>query len=221
MAQDVLYTLTCPLSTVRANGSIAIQVVQGVSSGVTVYGVVAFERRMHQHLTNHGHRPMLKLISFKAIVGLEGLQDILFASLGNSGAYFPKPPYHVSWADFSRGIPQFLLSLEMVIVSVAFLWSFTFQDYKKLMLQGQHPYGAWHCFADTFDVSDIWQGVKYMFTCLTSSTYLEGYADGRVVDGLSEEKKEHKKQSEQIVQHPLEFKNSIDPIIEHHVQATV
>jgi hypothetical protein len=212
VAQEVLYGLTCPLSTTRANGSIAIQILQGVSTGVTVFGVVNFERRMHEHLNNHGHNPMLKLVSFKAIVGIEGIQDILFAGLGDGGVYFPKPPYHVSWSDFSKGIPQFLLALEMVVVTIAFLWSFTFHDYQRLVLEGEKPTGQMiRCLGEALNPLEIWQGVKYMFTCFTKSIYLEGHVDGRLLSGLQDEER----LKEDGTSSPT-FKNGIEPAVGHH-----
>jgi hypothetical protein len=208
LAQELLYGLTCPLSKSRQYGSIAIQVIQGFSTGLTVFGVVVFERRMHDLLANNGHRPLMKLISFKIIVGIEGMQDIIFASLGDSGVYFPKPPYRVSWSDFSRGIPQLLLSLEMVAVSIAFLWSFSFDDYQKLVILGEKPHGQfWRCLGDALYPLEIWQGVKYMLTCFTSSTYLEGPVDGRSLAVLAKEGE--KPEAEQ-----MRFVNDIEPTSE-------
>ena len=206
IAQDVLYGLTCPLSTTRTNGSIAIQVVQGVSTGIAVYAIITFERRMHSHLMNHGHRPMLKLVSFKFIVGLEAIQDILFSALADTGVYFPQPPYRVSWADFAIGVPQLILVFEMVGVSIAFLWSFTFEDYRSIAVAGEgNLTPTWRAFAEVMDVSDIWQGVKYMFTCFTASTYLEGPIDGRAVERLAETT------TGKSDDHSMRFENDINP----------
>lgn len=129
------------------------------------------------------HSAMLKLVSFKAIVGLEAVQDILFSALGETGVYFPKPPYRLSWVDFSRGIPEFLLLCEMAIVAVAFLWSFTFEPYREAVVRGENiKSSSWKALFSAFDLSDIWNSVVYMFTCFTSSTFLEGRVDGRVIE---------------------------------------
>lgn len=130
---------------------------------------------MHEFLVNHGHRPILKLFSFKTIVWLEALQAILFSALADTGVYFPAPPYRVSWADFELGIPQLVLALEMTVVSVLFLSAFSFEEYRQAAWEGQKVLApSWKAFLTTFNLADIWQGVKYMFTCFTSSTYLEG-----------------------------------------------
>lgn len=189
MAQEVLYAMTCPLSKTRRDGGIIIQVVQGLSTSLTVFGIIVFERRMHSHLKNNDHRPILKLLSFKLIVGLEVLQSILFSVLADTGIYFPKPPYHVSWDDFTTGIPQLILVYELTIVSIVFMWSFSFEEYRRLLIRGEPILApTWKAFLQIFDLRDIWQGVRYMFTSFTSSDYLEGVVDGRRVDGLSEHK---------------------------------
>lgn len=162
-----------------------IQVIQGVSTTVTVTAVIVFERRMHELLVNHGHRPMLKLLSFKTIVWLEAFQDILFSALADSGVYFPTPPYHVSWLDFELGIPQLILALEMTLVSFAFLSAFSFEEYRRAVWEGHKVLApSWKALLTLFNLSDIWQGVKYMFTCFTSSTYLEGLIQDQTPAGL-------------------------------------
>lgn len=183
IAQEVLFSNTCPLSELRAHVSIAIQVIQGISTGIAVYAIIIFERRMHSRLESHGHRPALKLVSFKLVVGLEAAQDILFAALGQSGAYFPTAPYRVSWVDFSTGIPLLILVFEMTIVSVAFMWAYSFEEYRRMVLRGDKVLvPSWRAFFGAFVSADLWRGVGYMFTCFTNSTYHEGHVDGRVVE---------------------------------------
>lgn len=160
---------------------------------------------MDPHLTNNGHRPFLKLLSFKLIVGLEAFQGILFSVLADTGIYFPKSPYHVSWFDFTIGLPQFVLVFELTIVSIVFMWSFSFEEYRRLTIKGEPILApTWKAFLQTFDLRDISQGTKYMFTSFTSSDYLEGTVDGRAVNGLSE----HKEDVEQS--RPLKFDGEME-----------
>lgn len=188
VASEVVQSLTCPLSKTRAYVNILIQVIQGISTTITVTAIIVFEKRMHSRLQNHGHRPLLKLISFKLIVGIEALQDVLFSLLAETGVYFPKPPYHVSYSDFAVGVPQFILVWEMTVVIIVFMWAYTFEDYRRMLVAGEPILmPTWRAFLDVLDLSDTWKSFKYMFTCLTSSTYLEGVVDGRLVPGLTED----------------------------------
>lgn len=194
IAQEIAYAVTCPLSNDRRYASLVVQIVQGISTAITVYAVIVFERRMNSILTNQGHRPTLKLVSFKLIVGLEAIQNILFPALGDDGIYFPTPPYHVSWSDFAIGIPQLILIVEMAIASVVFLWSFSFEEYKRLVIKGEPVRApAWRAFFQTFDIRDVWQGVIYMFTAFTRSEYLEGPVDGRIVEQIPAAKRQDSK----------------------------
>lgn len=140
---------------------------------------------MHKRMVHHGQRPLLKLVSFKLVVGLEALQDVLFSSLASTGTYFPQEPYYVSWQDFDLGIPSLILTWEMTIISILFLWSFNFEPYRQLALDGEKiQASSFQAFFQAFDFSDVYRGVRYMLVCLTQSTYMEGRVDGRKVEGL-------------------------------------
>lgn len=188
IAQIVVEATLCPLSETKAHANIAIQVISSFSTGLTVTAIIAFEKRMHKHLANHGHRPLLKLFSFKLVVGLDATQAILFSALADTGTYFPKWPYHVSWNDFAVGIPSFILIWELTIVSFIFLWSFTFEPYKKLALEKGEKVQpqSWRAFIQALDMRDIFHAVIYMFTARGNSEYHEGPVDGRPVQGLPE-----------------------------------
>lgn len=150
-----------------------------MSTGVAVYGVIVFERRLHTELLEH--HSLLKLISFKGVVALEATQGILFSVLANTGVYFPKPPYYVSWADFDVGIPEFVLVWEITIVAVIFLWGYPSVPYSDIVQAGNAPVvPTWKGFLSAFYAHDIGDGVKYMFTAFGKSTFLEGSQTGDV-----------------------------------------
>ena len=162
-AQWLLYGLTCPLAQSRYWGQFTITAIQGTSTGVAVTGVIMFERRMKKELKQH--HATFKLLSFKGVVGIEGLQSFLFPLLAYKGVFFPKPPYHVSWFDFDKGLPEFLLVWEMTLVAILFLRSFSFSPYLLEVRQGAPvTASAGAAFLEVFDMRDIWRGFWYMFT---------------------------------------------------------
>ncbi|KAK4945638.1 hypothetical protein LTR10_015257 [Elasticomyces elasticus] len=187
VAYDFLYGFTCPLSWARQRGATIIKAFQSTSTGFAVFGVVLFETRFRSQLPEQ--RTLLKLVSFKGVVGLEGFQDILFPVLADTSVFKPKPPFYVSWNDFAKGIPQFILVWEITIVAFLFVRSMTFEPYRQAVQRGI-PLAATpgSAFLDSVNVMDIWRGVKYMFTSFTSSTYMEGdkanvpYDEGRTLD---------------------------------------
>ncbi|KAL9111085.1 MAG: hypothetical protein Q9227_004518 [Pyrenula ochraceoflavens] len=156
IAAMVLYSSTCPLSKTRLHGSIAIEVIQSVSTSFAVTGVILYEQRMREYL--HPNRSFFKLFSFKGIIGLEATQAIIFPVLAEHNVFKPTPPYHVSWMDFDRGIPQFLVMWEMLLVAIVFLWSFDFRPYLEEARKGS-PVVAKprEAFLHSFNVLDIFR----------------------------------------------------------------
>lgn len=94
VAAEAIFGSTCPLSIHRRHGYIAITTVQGISTGIAVWGVLIFEHRMRQHLK--GHRSFLKLLSFKGVVLLQAVQEAVFSVLAEKSVFFPVPPVSTS-----------------------------------------------------------------------------------------------------------------------------
>lgn len=163
VASEVLFTRTCPLSKVRKYGQIVIEVIQGTSTFWAVTAVIWYEGRMREHVTQH--RSLLKLVSFKGVVGMEATQDILFSVLAEKKVFFPVEPFHVSYNDFAKGVPTLLLILELTIVAIMFLWSFEFSRYRSEILNGAPiAAGPGKALLSLFGWGDIGRGVAYMFT---------------------------------------------------------
>jgi len=171
IAAEIIWGLTCPLSHVRQHATTAIVTVTSTSTGFALWGCILLEARLHSIM--HPHLAQLKLITFKAVVGLESIQTLIFPILAQYQVYKPSPPWHVSWNDFAVGIPQFMLVVEMVAVAVSFLWSFHFNRYRgQLLHEGkvlQADPGT--AFLDVLNISDIWQSVGYAFFNMHSSLY--------------------------------------------------
>lgn len=83
-----------------------------------------------------GERPTFKLLSFKAIIGLQATQEIIFAALTATKTFFPAPPFYISYYDFSKGLPYIIFLFEMMIVAIMFLWSFSFDKYRAEFRSG-------------------------------------------------------------------------------------
>ncbi len=65
VAQQVLLDLTCPLSKARGRGIVAIQALQGVSTGLAITACIMLERRFHAEMSQH--MATFKLFSFKLV----------------------------------------------------------------------------------------------------------------------------------------------------------
>lgn len=164
IAFEVLYGVTCPLSAGRQLGSIAVTVVQGMSTLVAVIGVVRFERRMSTNLKNH--RPLFKLFAFKMSVGLELIQSVLFTVLAKERVFFPT--LYISYNDFYIGVPQFLLINEMFLFSIIFIWAYEYAPYRVQVKQGATTKSVGAALVDILNPSDIFRAVLFMFTAFVS-----------------------------------------------------
>ena len=98
------------------------------------------------------------------------VQNILFVGLAEAKVFFPKPPYHVSYNDFTVGVPNLLFLIELGIMSIMFLWSFEFKRYRQEIRNGTpKAAGPVKAFFSTFYPDDVFRGLIYAFTFSPSS----------------------------------------------------
>ena len=155
IAAETLYAKTCPLSETRSRGAIAITIIQSFCTILAVIGVIFMERRTNKTLLR-GEQPTFKLVSFKAIVGLQATQQIIFAALTAAKVFFPAPPFYISYYDFSKGLGYIIFLFEIMIVAIMFLWSFRFVKYRDEIRAGakrkQNPIIAFLSLFVPFDI---------------------------------------------------------------------
>nr|OQO24146.1 hypothetical protein B0A51_08989 [Rachicladosporium sp. CCFEE 5018] len=77
----------------------------------------------------------------------------------------PTPPYRVSWNDFAYAIPSFILTLELLCVAVAFIWSFGYSSYRRQAVEesGKPIAGPGSALSQVLDLRDVWEGVAFAF----------------------------------------------------------
>lgn len=105
-----------------------------------------------------------KLVTFKCVVGLQFIQQIVFNILAEQSIFFPEPPYLVSWNDFDKGLPQLILAWECVIVAVLFLWTFGFGEFRRAYNQGARKGGVGRALVSVININDIVKGTIAAFT---------------------------------------------------------
>lgn len=99
------------------------------------------------------------------MVGLSAAQQILFSVLAQYKVFFPTPPYHVSYNDFSKRLPQFIFIWELTVVSVFFLFSFEFEPYLRAARSGSPVHAsAGRALLQSYNNADIFYGLAYAFT---------------------------------------------------------
>lgn len=178
---EYLQATSCPLSPLLARRKTIITVIQTVQTFIAVIAVIAYERRMRQHL--QGNRAGAKLITFKLIIMIEALQNMIFRILTSAGVF--TPTYHISTFDFSVGVPALMLCCELLIFALSFCWSYSYSPYRKLSADGRPKIGFWHGLLDVVNISDIIQGIGYLFkACLPKNfgkQYVQRPSDATMV----------------------------------------
>ena len=65
--------------------------------------------------------------------------------------------------DFAVGTPGFMTCVEMFIVSIIFLWSFSAEPYLQLSMELPRTRSVGGAFLEVLDARDIFEGIGYMF----------------------------------------------------------
>lgn len=108
-----------------------------------------------------GHGALRKLATFKGVVGIVLLQTPIFTALAEHRVFHGTQ--YVSIVDFIIGTPSFLVCVEMFLVTLLFLWSFSASEYKNLARsQNLRSQSVGKALFDVVDISDILKGCWYM-----------------------------------------------------------
>ena len=159
----ILSAVQCPLDYTVSHAATAISVIDSVATSICVFAIIVFERRMKDE--SKGHKAVYKLWTFKGCVALVLTQGPVFSFLAEYGI-FDRTKY-MSVMDFVVGTPAFLICVEMFLVSLLFLWSFSATEYKRLAATLQTSrIGIGRAILDVLDTRDILRGCWYMVRIL-------------------------------------------------------
>lgn len=125
IAYWIVHTTLCPLDPELLKASIVIEVVESLFTTLTLVSIIVLYRRLKTELRGHG--ALSKLVMFKLIVFIQIIQGPIFSGL--LGGKVLKASEHISYEDWSVGIPAFCTCCEMFIFSIIFLFPFTAKPY--------------------------------------------------------------------------------------------
>ncbi|KAK4548081.1 hypothetical protein LTR36_010801 [Oleoguttula mirabilis] len=115
----------CPLDPNLKDAKLAIQVIESIFTVVCLMAIIRFYRRLSPQLKEHNS--MSKLVMFKLVIFIQIVQGPLFSGLVGGGVLTPTK--HISYQDWSVGLPAFCTCCEMFLFSIVFLWPFTAKPY--------------------------------------------------------------------------------------------
>lgn len=163
----ILSAVECPLDYTISHTATAITVIDSIATSVCVLAIIGFERRMKDE--TKGHKAVYKLWTFKGCVGLILTQGPVFSFLAEY-KIFDRTKY-MSVTDFVVGTPAFLICVEMFLVSLLFLWSFSATEYMRMVASHAPKMGVGRAILDVLDIRDIlngcWYMTKILFCCGT------------------------------------------------------
>ena len=173
----ILSATMCPLKYQLSKTSIAISVVESLSTLICMTSIITFAMRVAADLK--GTKTRAKLISFKGIVFITLTQSPVFVGIAAYGVFHRTKT--VSELDFSVGTPAFMSCCEMFLISIVFLWSFTAEPYLNLMGSMPRCRSVGGAFLEVLDIRDILKGCWYMTKivfCCGGRTQMDHMDDG-------------------------------------------
>ncbi|RGP73182.1 hypothetical protein FLONG3_6498 [Fusarium longipes] len=115
----------CQESNSREFANIYLRVIMTISLIVSVGAILQMYMLLKKDLAHHS--PMLKLTAFKIVVGLTLLQEIIFWILGDQGVL--EPTDTLTYADVHVSIPNLVTCIEMVPLSLFFMYAYPWKVY--------------------------------------------------------------------------------------------
>ena len=163
VATEVTTALQCSISTSPVTVNLTTRVVNTIFTALAVIGVVRLYLRLKAELKPH--KALSKLICLKALVFVAVGQSIIFGVLAKSVS--PQPAPKLSYLDVTVGLPNVLVSCEMVLFSLLFLWAYPASSYRRATLSTygetttatRTRLGCGSAILDLLNVSDIFAGV--------------------------------------------------------------
>jgi hypothetical protein len=128
IASEVTAARDCSTSEKARLDTLIQRVVSATFTGIAVAGIIAFYIGMKRDLKPYG--ATRKLVCFKLLVAVIILQTVVFSALAKSKVYRNTP--HLSFEDWTYGVPNIFTSCESVLFSIMFAWAFSAGPYRRV-----------------------------------------------------------------------------------------
>ncbi|KAJ5093725.1 hypothetical protein N7456_009586 [Penicillium angulare] len=115
----------CLDSNAPAFAHIWLELIQNVSVTIAINAVIRFYANTKNYMKEH--KPLMKLLSFKLMVGLIFLEQILFLVL--EGSKVLKTTNQLSYADVHTGLPTMIICIQMVPFAIFIHFAFSVKPY--------------------------------------------------------------------------------------------
>ncbi|KAH8723450.1 organic solute transporter Ostalpha-domain-containing protein [Phaeosphaeriaceae sp. PMI808] len=127
--------------------SIWLTIFEGFVVTAAIVNCVRFYSQNKEKLSQH--KILLKLLTFKGIIGLNGVQTFIFSILNGKNTF--KPTKYMTYHDIYTGFPALLLICELPIFSVLLIFAFPPMIYKN----DSPAAGPLSAIVDAFNITDL------------------------------------------------------------------
>jgi hypothetical protein len=108
-----------------------------------------FYKRQKTLLSKHGI--LLKLMTFKGVLGLNFLQSFIISILAGNGVL--RPTQYMTFHDVNTGLASLILACEMPIFAVLLVFAFSHRPYKRA--PGGPAAGPLNAIVDAINITDL------------------------------------------------------------------
>ncbi|CAI7625221.1 unnamed protein product [Penicillium crustosum] len=105
-----------------------ITIISIISLAMAMINIIGFHSNLKSYM--EGQKPMMKLLAFKMVVGLEFLEQIIFMVLDSTGTL--EPSATLSYADTIIGLPTLIICLQVVPFAFLFYYAYSIKPYTTL-----------------------------------------------------------------------------------------
>ncbi|KAB8244922.1 organic solute transporter Ostalpha-domain-containing protein [Aspergillus flavus] len=117
----------CLESTAPHFAHVWLQAITSISTSVAINAILQFYMNMKGYMTKH--RPLLKLMAFKLVVGLVLLEKILFLILTSTNV-LKTHSTSMTYIDAIMGLPTMVICVQMVPLSFLVLYAYSAKPYE-------------------------------------------------------------------------------------------
>ncbi|KAL9060204.1 MAG: hypothetical protein Q9162_000818 [Coniocarpon cinnabarinum] len=127
IVSEGLSAANCPTNHIYEIVHVVVQVIEGVSTALAIIALLCFCRRFNKQLKPFG--ALRKFLVLKGIVGLTTLQKFVIGILDRTNTI--DDTLHISLYDWEVGFPDMLITFEMLLAAIGFVWAYSWLPYTE------------------------------------------------------------------------------------------
>jgi hypothetical protein len=143
-------------------GNTIISVISALSAALCILAIIRVYSKLKHQLA--GRYVIVKLAVLKLIIGITIIQRLVFSILQRTNTL--KGATYVSLMDWEVGIPNFMVSCEMAIITLLFVFPYSWTPYNEKNIGSHYRSNKWNflaAFIHVWNLTDIIVGCFDVF----------------------------------------------------------